>query len=288
MAKKDIDELSGVETTGHDWDGLKELNNSLPKWWVWTFYATILWSIGYYLLYPAWPWFGGPTKGFLDWSSRGSVRQELVEARAEQKTYWDRIERSDLADIRSDPDLLEFAMASGKASFGDNCAPCHGSGAAGFTGYPNLNDDDWLWGGSLDDIQKTITVGVRSVNDETRSNQMPAFGRDQILNKQQIVNVAGYVRSLSGLQTKGADLAAGEQIFAEQCAACHGEKGEGNTELGAPNLADGIWLYGSDIDAVAASISESRGGVMPPWQGRIKPAEIKALALYVHSLGGGL
>jgi len=288
MANKEIDELSGIETTGHEWDGLKELNNPLPKWWVWTLYATIIWSIGYILLYPALPWFGGPTKGLLDWSSRGAVRQELKAARAEQQTLWDRIETADLAEIRADPKLLEFAMASGKAAFGDNCAPCHGSGAAGLTGYPNLNDDDWLWGGTLEDIKTTISVGVRAVHDETRDNAMPAFGRDGILDKQQILDVAGFVRALSGQATKGANLDDGAIIYAEQCVSCHGEDGRGNQELGAPNLANGIWLYGGGTQDVVVSIASSRNGVMPSWDGRVEPTVIKALTVYVHSLGGGL
>ncbi len=288
MANKEIDEISGVETTGHEWDGLKELNNPLPKWWAWTFYASIIWSFVYFLLYPAWPWFGGPTKGFLDWSSRGQLRQELNDARAQQQALWDRIAVAELAEIRTDPALLEFAMASGKAAFGDNCAPCHGSGAAGMVGYPNLNDDDWLWGGTLNDIHKTIAVGIRAVHDETRDNAMPAFGRDGILQKQQILDVVGYARGLSGQTTAGANLDDGAIIFAEQCAACHGEDGRGNQELGAPNLANGIWLYGGGTEEVIASIANSRNGVMPSWDGRVEPTVIKALTVYVHSLGGGL
>ena len=288
MAKKDIDELSGIETTGHEWDGLKELNNPLPKWWAWTFYVTIAWSLVYYLLYPSWPMPGGEIRGFLDWSSRKDVSQELAAAKAVQQSLWNSVEGSELADIRSNTELLEFAMASGKALFGDNCAPCHGSGASGFKGYPNLNDDDWLWGGTLDDIRASISVGIRAVHDETRISDMPAFARDQLLDKQQILDVAGYVRSLSGLSTADANLEDGAQIYAEQCAACHNEDGRGNRELGSPNLANGIWLYGGDLEDVVASISESRKGVMPAWQGRIETAEIKALAVYVHSLGGGL
>lgn len=287
MANKDIDEFSGVETTGHEWDGLKELNNPLPKWWLWTFYVTVIWSLVYFVLYPSWPWFGGPTKGFLGWSSRQEVTAELAAQRAEQKALWESIEKTELADIRSDPELLQFAMAGGGAAFGDNCAPCHGTGAAGAKGYPNLNDDDWLWGGTLDDIHKSILVGIRGVHPDTRDNQMPAYGRDGILDRKQILDVSGYVRSLSGLNTEEADLTVGQEIFVEQCAACHGEDGKGNMELGSPNLTNNLWLYGGDLPDVIETVTNSRQGVMPAWDGRLDPSVIKALTVYVHSLGGG-
>ena len=284
----EVDELSGAETTGHEWDGLKELNNPLPKWWLWTFYVTVIWSLAYFMLYPAWPWFGGATKGLLGWSSRQEVTQELASLRAEQKTYWDNLSQIGLEEIRSNPELLQFAMASGGAAFGDNCAPCHGTGAIGAKGYPNLNDDDWLWGGSLDEIHQSILVGIRSVHDDTRDNEMPAFGRDEILDQTQILNVAGYSRSLSGLETPSADLSAGKELYAEQCVACHGEDGKGNTELGSPDLTNNLWLYGGDLPDVIETLTISRKGVMPAWDGRLDPPVIKALAVYVHSLGGGV
>lgn len=290
MAEKEIDEISGIETTGHVWDGnLKELNNPLPKWWVYVFYATIIWSIGYYILYPAWPLATSYTKGVLGWSSREEVRTELTQARAQMAERMDQLETASLEDIRSQPELLTFAMAAGKAAFGDNCAPCHGAGAQGRPGYPNLNDDAWLWGGTLDAIHYTITHGVRDqTNEQTRLNDMPAFGKDGILDKQQIVDIAGYVLSLSGGSVEGADIEKGKQLFAENCAACHGEDAKGITELGAPNLTDGIWLYGGTPKDVIETITNSRRGVMPAWEKRLDPATIKALTVYVHSLGGGV
>ena len=193
-----------------------------------------------------------------------------------------------LAEIAKDPALLALARARGKTVFGDNCAPCHGSGGAGAKGYPNLNDDEWLWGGSLDQIMQTIQFGARSGHPKTHESAMLAFGKDGVLKKDQIVTVANYVRSLSGLSTSpGYDAAAGAKIFADNCTSCHGDNGKGNQELGAPDLTDKIWLYGSDEATLVETISNGRAGVMPAWVGRLDPSTIKALTVYVHSLGGG-
>lgn len=290
MAEREIDELSGTETTGHVWDGnLKELNNPLPKWWIYVFYITIIWSIGYYIVFPAWPLASDYTKGVLDWSSREEVREELQAARTKMSERLEALRTASLEEIRSKPELLNFAMAAGKAAFGDNCSPCHGTGAQGGVGYPNLNDDDWLWGGTLEAINYTLTHGVRyQGDDETRVNEMPAFGKDELLDKQQIIDVAGYVLSLSGGSVEGADVAKGKEIFAENCAACHGEDAKGSTDLGAPNLTDAIWLYGGTPEKVIETITNSRRGVMPAWGGRLDETTIKALTVFVHSLGGGV
>jgi cytochrome c oxidase cbb3-type subunit III len=193
-----------------------------------------------------------------------------------------------IAEIEHAPTLLALARARGKTVFGDNCAPCHGSGAAGAKGYPNLNDDDWLWGGSLDQITQTIQFGARSGDAKAHEGQMLAFGRDGMLKHDQIVTVANYVRSLSGLPTApGSDIASGKRIFEENCVSCHGEGGKGNQEIGAPNLTDQIWLYGSDEATLVETITNGRAGVMPAWAGRLDPVTIKALTVYVHSLGGG-
>ncbi|SON58309.1 Cytochrome c oxidase subunit III [Hartmannibacter diazotrophicus] len=284
----DIDDVSGVSTTGHEWDGIKELNNPLPKWWLYVFYASIVWAIGYYVVYPSWPLMTDYTRGVLGYSQRAAALanyQAGVDARAvEGKGLAD----ASLEQIQANPDELAFAMANGKAAFGDNCAPCHGSGATGSVGYPNLQDDDWLWGGSLEAIQETITVGIRSTSEDTRDTQMPAFGRDELLDKTQIRQVADYVRSLSGLEVPAdVDLKAGAQVFADNCASCHGENGEGMQELGAPRLNDAIWLYGSDEASVIETVTNARKGVMPTWGGKLDPVTIKSLAIYVHNLGGG-
>jgi len=284
----DIDKVTGTATTGHEWDGIKELNTPLPRWWVITFYATIIWAVGYWIVYPAWPMLWGHTTGILHYSSRADVAVELANLEKIRGQKMVTLGAAALADIEKDPALLALARARGKAAFGDNCAPCHGSGGAGAKGYPNLNDDDWLWGGTPDQIMQTIQFGVRSGHPKTHEGAMLAFGKEGVLKKDQIVTVASYVRSLSGLPTsKGYDAKAGAKIFAENCAACHGDAGKGNQELGAPNLADKIWLYGSDEATLIETITNGRSGVMPAWVGRLDPSTVKALAVYVHSLGGG-
>jgi len=284
----DIDSVSGKTTTGHEWDGIKELNTPLPRWWVITFYLTIVWAIGYWILYPAWPLASGFTSGVLHYSSRADVAVELANLEKIRGDKMVALGAASLADIEKDPALLALARARGKTVFGDNCAPCHGTGAAGAKGYPNLNDDDWLWGGTLDQIMQTIQFGARSGHPKTHEGQMLAFGKDGTLKKEEIVTVANYVRSLSGLPTRpGYDAAAGAKIFADNCTACHGDTGKGNQEVGAPNLTDKIWLYGSDEAAIIETIAAGRAGVMPAWADRLDPATIKAMTVYVHSLGGG-
>jgi cytochrome c oxidase cbb3-type subunit 3 len=285
---EDIDHVTGTATTGHEWDGIKELNTPLPRWWIITFYLTIVWAVGYWIVYPAWPMISGYTTGVMHYSSRADVAVELANLETIRGAKMVALGNAPLVDIEKDPALLAMARARGKAVFGDNCAPCHGSGAAGAKGYPNLNDDDWVWGGTLEQIQQTIEFGARNGNAKAHEGQMLAFGRDGILKKPEIVSVANYVRSLSGLSTApGYDAAAGKKLFAENCVACHGDDAKGNIELGAPNLTDGIWLYGSDLATLVETITNGRAGVMPAWGGRLDPATIKALTVYVHSLGGG-
>ncbi|MHC2256451.1 cytochrome c oxidase cbb3-type subunit 3 [Bradyrhizobium embrapense] len=284
----EIDRVSGRSTTGHEWDGIKELNTPLPRWWVLTFYATIIWAIGYWVVYPAWPLVSGYTTGLFHYSTRASVATDLADLEKLRGEKMAVLGNASLADIEKDPGLLALARARGKTVFADNCAPCHGSGGAGAKGYPNLNDDDWLWGGSLDQIMQTIQFGARSGHAKAHEGQMLAFGRDGVLKKDEIVTVANYVRSLSGLSTAPKfDAAAGKKIFAENCTSCHGDNGKGNQELGAPNLTDRIWLYGSDEETLIETITNGRAGVMPAWVGRLDPVTVKALAVYVHSLGGG-
>jgi cytochrome c oxidase cbb3-type subunit 3 len=284
----DIDKVTGTATTGHEWDGIKELNTPLPRWWIITFYACIVWAVGYWIVYPAWPLVSGYTVGVLHYSSRADVAVELANLEKIRGDKMVTLGAASLADIEKDPALLALARARGNAVFGDNCAPCHGSGAAGAKGYPNLNDDGWLWGGSLDQIKQTIEFGARSGHAKAHEGAMLAFGRDGILKSDEIVTVANYVRSLSGLPARqGYDPVAGRKIFAENCVSCHGEVGKGNQEFGAPNLTDKIWLYGSDESTVIETITNGRFGVMPAWTGRLDPSTIKAMAVYVHSLGGG-
>jgi cytochrome c oxidase cbb3-type subunit 3 len=288
MAKKH-EAATEPETTGHEWDGIHELNKPLPKWWLWTFYATIVWAIGYWLLMPAWPLVSTYTKGLLGYSQRGRVAEQLQAAKAAQAVYRQQIAKSDLDAITANPDLLSFALAGGEAAFGDNCAPCHGRGAQGGFGYPNLRDDDWLWGGTLAAIHQTITHGIRANDPKTRSPgaQMPAFGKTGVLQEPQIADVAEYVLSLSGRADDKEAAERGSKIFASTCAPCHGPEGKGNQAIGAPNLTDELWLYGSDKATIMNTIRGGRGGVMPAWGGRLDLETIKELAVYVHSLGGG-
>ena len=282
------DEVSGTETTGHEWDGIKELNTPLPRWWLWTFYGCVIWAIGYTVYYPAWPLINGATPGIGGYTSRGALVESVNVAKEAQKGQLDKIAAASVDDILKDDQMRDFARAGGAAAFKVNCVQCHGSGAAGSPGYPNLNDDDWLWGGTVDQIYTTLQHGIRYTQDgDTRDSQMPAFGADGILEPAQISEVANYVVSLSGGQADAAKAEAGKQVFADNCAACHGDDGKGNKDLGAPNLTDGIWLYGGSVDAVTAQINKPRHGVMPAWSGRLNPTTIKELAVYVYSLGGG-
>ncbi|SLN46615.1 Cbb3-type cytochrome c oxidase subunit CcoP [Roseivivax jejudonensis] len=272
------------ETTGHEWDGIQEYNNPLPRWWLWTFYATIVWGVIYTILFPAWPLVSTATAGVLGWSTRDQVAQEIQAVEDANADMRAGIVETELARLHESPELHDFAVNAGAAVFRNNCSQCHGSGAAGAEGYPNLLDDAWLWGGQIEQIAYTVRHGIRNEDDpDARYSEMPGFG--EILGEEEIDTLVAHVRSLPD----GTDPLAGEggQLFADNCAACHGEDGRGMRELGAPNLTDAIWLYGSDADSVRQSISEGPYGVMPPWGARLGEAEVRAVAAYVHQLGGG-
>ena len=278
---------TGPETTGHEWDGIREYNNPLPKWWVYVFYASIVWSVGYWVLYPSIPWVNGYFGGLLGYSQRQDLTDQMAAARAAQADMRGRIDRASLEEILADPDLRAFAVAGGRTAFGDNCAACHGPGGGGRPGYPILADDDWLWGGSIQDIHQTVMHGIRHEGAETRISEMPAFGADGMLTRPQIVDVAEHVLSLTGRATDAAAAERGASLYAENCAACHGDRGQGERAMGAPALDNDIWLYGGDRAAIVAQITRPRHGVMPAWSGRLDPVTLKMLAVYVHALGGG-
>lgn len=285
MANKRIDEPTGVETVGHEWDGIEELNNPLPRWWIITWLLCIVFSIGYMVVYPAWPMISKGTEGMWGWTSRGQLAQETKVAEGARASTLAALAAMPIEQIPSDPKLLNAAIAGGKAAFRVNCVQCHGSGAAGSEGYPNLNDDDWLWGGNVKEIEQTLVHGIRQPgNDQTRTSLMPNFGQDGILTAAQISDVADHVLSLSG---KAKGNANGAAVFAANCVTCHGADAKGLRQFGAPNLADAIWLYGGKKEQVTASVHKAHAGVMPAWGGKLDAVTIKMLAVYVHSLGGG-
>ncbi|MDU8928121.1 cytochrome-c oxidase, cbb3-type subunit III [Alisedimentitalea sp. MJ-SS2] len=276
------------DTTGHSWDGIEEFNNPLPRWWVWIFYATIIWGIWYTIAYPAWPGIKGATAGYLGFSTRGEVAADINAVNEANAPKNDKLASVELASIADDAELKGYAVSSGAAVFKTWCAQCHGSGAQGFKGYPNLQDDDWLWGGSMEAIHETITIGIRSPDHEdTRINDMGAYGRDELLEKEEIEQVVNYVMSLSGEAKDASLVAAGAVVFEDNCSSCHAEGGVGDQDQGAPNLADAIWLYGGDYDSVKETVYNGRSGVMPNWDTRLSEAQIRAVTTYVHQLGGG-
>ncbi len=283
MAKKP--EKKEIETTGHSWDGIEEYNNPLPRWWLWTFYATIIWGIGYVIAYPAWPLIKGATPGLLGYSTRQEVARDIQTFKEKNAAIEEKLAQADLTTIADDPELNSYAINAGAAVFRTNCIQCHGAGAQGAKGFPNLLDDDWLWGGDIESIAYTVRHGIRSRSDETRYSEMPAFG--EFLSDEEIDAVVQYVRSLGGLDYD-ADLAKeGATVFEDNCASCHGEDGTGDREQGAPNLTDAIWLFGDSVEDITYTVKYARNVEMPTWGDRLSDAQIKAVATYVHQLGGG-
>lgn len=282
------DEPTQTETVGHEWDGIEELNTPLPRWWLYSFYLTIVFAVGYVVAYPALPMLSRATEGMLGWSSRGQLDTEMKAAEAGRAAMRARIAETPLEQLPEDPELMRAAVAGGAAAFKVNCVQCHGAGAAGSTGFPNLNDDDWLWGGDLASIQQTLVHGIRQPGDaETHMSLMPNFGKDGLLTAPQVQDVASFVLTLSGKEQASTAGVRGKALFETNCAVCHGPQGEGNRQFGAPNLADAVWLYGGTRADVVAQINAPKHGVMPAWGTRLDPVTVKMLAAYVHSLGGG-
>ncbi len=285
--KIEKDAVSGRETTGHEWDGLKELNNPLPSWWFWTFVATVVWSIGFCIVYPSWPSLHSYFPGLWGYSTRDGVTADVAALAAQRAAVLDTIKDVPIEQARQDPALMAVANTAGRIAFANNCQPCHGAGGAGRPGYPALASDRWIWGGTLSDIQTSITYGIRSGHAEARVSQMLRFGIDGVLKPEEIAAVADYVLTLYGKAPPSQASAKGQAIFAENCVACHGETGEGKREVGGPSLKGAVHLYGDTSAAIIAQVTNPRMGVMPNWNTRLDPATIKALALYVHALGGG-
>lgn len=286
-----VDEISGTKTTGHEWDGIRELDTPLPRWWLYLFYACIAFAAVYWVLMPSWPTPNGYLHGVLGFSDRKNVVADLNALQAARAPSFARLKTATYQQIVADPQLSEFARAAGESAFGDNCRTCHGAGGAGAPGYPNLADDVWLWGGTLDDIEHTIRVGIRSKHPDTRLSMMPSFGHDNLLPARDISDVTEYVLSLGPARDRehpnAAAAARGAAVYQQQCTACHGATGQGDRTFGAPSLVDDVWLYGGSRAEVRKQIELGRGGVMPTWEARFDPAMIRALAVYVYSLGGG-
>ena len=282
--KKQDNENSNKKVTGHSWDNISEYNIPAPRWWLIVWLITIIWSFGYWYFYPTWPTADGNSKGKLEWTQINQLESSQAEIDSIRAKYFNLINEKSFDEILADKKLLEYALVGGESAFKDNCAGCHGVGAQGYKGYPNLNDDDWLWGGRVNDIYITLLYGIRSGHEKARFNQMPSFGKDKILSKAQINDVIDHVLSLSNKNLPNDN---GAKLYAQNCASCHGVNGKGNQELGAPNLSDEIWLYGSSRQDLYHTIYYSRAGVMPYWSTRLENAVIKQLSLYVYLLGGG-
>ena len=290
MAKQPV-KKEDPSTTGHSWDGIEEFNNPLPRWWLWIFYACIVWAIWYSIAYPAWPGVKSATAGYLGFSTRAQVAEDIATAEAKNAAINEKLASVELASIATDPELEGYAKSAGAAVFKTWCAQCHQTNGAGAVGYPNLQDDDWLWGGTMEDIHLTLLHGIRSeTDDDSRYSEMPAFGRDELLEEEEISQVVNFVMSLTPNVNPPQDpsmVEAGAVVFEDNCAACHMEDGSGDRAQGAPNLADAIWLYGGDYAAISETVHNSRFGVMPDWNARLSEAQIRAVATYVHQLGGG-
>jgi cytochrome c oxidase cbb3-type subunit 3 len=288
MSDRELDPHSQTETTGHEWDGIKELDTPLPRWWLWIWYASILASVVYWVLMPAWPGISGYTKGLRGHSDRAAVGQELAALQTLRSAGDAKLRNASLEQIERDPELQAYALQVGGSVFGDNCATCHGAGGGGTKGYPNLRDDVWLWGGTLPQIQRTITVGVRSGHPQAHGETvMPAFGRDQLLKPEQVSELTEYVVALSGRKADTGAVGRARQVFADNCASCHGPAGTGDPAKGVPNLTDAEWLFGSGREDIRAQIHNGQNGVMPTWERRFSAETIKALAVYLHANAGG-
>lgn len=277
----------GNSTTGHEWDGIEEWNNPLPRWWVWTFYACIVWGVGYSVLYPAWPLLKEATPGILGYSTRANVADEIERFKTANAEIDAKLASVELTEIADDAALTQYAVSGGDAVFKTYCSQCHGSGAAGALGrYPNLLDDDWLWGGDIESIHDTIAHGIRyEADDDTRLSDMPAFG--DMIEPEEVTQVVEYVLALSGQEHNAPAAELGAVVFEDNCSGCHAEDGTGDIYAGAPNLTDAIWLFGGDKEAITTTVTYARNSIMPAWADKLSESQIRAVAMYVHNLGGG-
>jgi cytochrome c oxidase cbb3-type subunit 3 len=286
MAIGERDSHSGYMTTGHEWNGITELNTPVPRAVYFFLLAAFAFSVGCWLLLPTWPLGASYTRGLLGIDQRTTLEQSLKKAEADRAPWTRRIEAESFAAIRADAALMDAVRQTGRTLFMDNCAACHGTNAAGGKGFPGLTTKSWLWGGSPEAISETIRVGVNSTHPDSRVSQMLAFGRDQILSHADIQTVVGYVQSLSSTnhQLSPEKLAAGRAIYIANCASCHGENGRGKIDMGAPTLTGPTWVYGGNAEAIYDSVWSGRQGHMPAWQDRLTAAQRKILTLYIATL----
>ena len=291
MAEVERDPVTGRETTGHEWNGIKELDTPVPRGVLMFLIVTHVWAVAWWFLVPSWPLGESYTKGLLGVDQRTTVAARVVEGQQQRAAWTARIESEPYDVILSDESLMKTVRATGQQLFGDNCAACHGRDGKGRAFYPDLTDDDWLWGGSPDIIEQTMRVGINTRHPETRVAQMPAFGRDEMLDREQVRSVAAYVYSLTNPDYSTPEnlerVEAGKEVFASTCAACHGEAATGDPEVGAPNLTDAYWVYGGTMDSIIASVHGGRQGHMPTWDERLTAGEIRTLSLFVYDLGTG-
>jgi cytochrome c oxidase cbb3-type subunit III len=290
MGQSERDSHSGYMTTGHEWNGITELNTPVSRIVLFFLIAHTIFSVGYTILMPAWPYGSGYTKGILGVDQRQEVDESLRLAAESRKGWEAQVAEKEIAEIQSDDALMMNVRQAGATLFGDNCAACHGLSATGGPGYPSLRDEAWLWGGAAEAVAETIRVGINSTHDDARSSEMLAFGRDQILQRSEIQDVVSYVRSLSDQDAAAKpapdSVTAGKEIFAEHCVDCHGATAKGSIETGAPDLTDGFWIYGGDRDAIYRTVSDGRQGQMPGWEDRLSDLRRKVLTLYVLDLAG--
>lgn len=289
MEVEEIDRVTGRKTTGHIWNGIRELDTPIPRGILLFLIVTHVFAALWWLLEPAFPLGSTFTKGLIGSDQKQVVEQKIAASANARASWIDRIETLSYAEIRADEALMAKVKSSGHQLFGDNCAACHGRDGRGGLNYPDLTDDDWLWGGSPEKIEETMTIGVNSRHTSSRVSQMPSFGADEMLDRKQVADVSAYVYSLSHAEYSTAQnvgqIDAGREVFLTTCAACHGENAKGNQDVGAPNLTDDRWIYGGTMERIIQTIHGGRQGHMPTWDERLTHAKIKILALYVNSLG---
>lgn len=282
--KSERDPHTGHKTTGHEWNGIKELNTPVPMT-VWFFIVvTHLFALVYWVLMPAFPLLTTYTKGLLGHDDREQVRVALQEDARSSADLMAKILSSDYDTLLSDPELMTFAQKRGRALFADNCTACHGREGTGQSGFPSLVDGDSLWDGTPQGLEETLRIGINSDHPDTRVSQMLAFGSDQVLQRKDVNDVVEYIRALSATDKTGFKpeaLENGNKVYAANCASCHGDDAQGDPKAGVPNLADSIWLYGSAHQEIHDTVWHGRIGRMPSWEGRLTPEQRKILVLYI-------